>query len=111
MKILITNDDGYNAPGLVALYNAVKSFGEVTIVAPSVCHSSRGHAVEVKEHITVEKKQVDGLGEVHVVDSSPADCTRVGLFALCDDIDLVVAGVNPGANLGVDVYYLSLIHI
>ncbi|MCL4138282.1 UNVERIFIED_CONTAM: hypothetical protein GTU68_000567 [Idotea baltica] len=106
MKILITNDDGFDAPGLKALYDAVASLGDVTVVAPSVCHSSRGHAVEVKRNISVWPVDVDGIGKVHVVDSSPADCTRMALQVVCESVpDIVIAGINPGANLGVDVYY------
>ncbi|MDB4614575.1 5'/3'-nucleotidase SurE [bacterium] len=106
MQILITNDDGYTAPGLKALYDAVKPLGNVTVVAPAVCHSSKGHAVEVKRNITVHQTTVEGIGPVHVVDSSPGDCTRMGLQIICETPpDLVVAGINPGANLGVDVYY------
>lgn len=106
MRILITNDDGYDAPGLRALFDAVAAFGEVTVVAPSECHSSRGHAVEVKRNIRVWPASVEGIGTVHVVDSSPADCTRMALQVVCDSApDIVIAGINPGANLGVDVYY------
>lgn len=110
MKILITNDDGYDAPGLKALYDAVSPLGDVTVVAPSVCHSSRGHAVEVKRNICVWPVDVEGIGKVHVVDSSPADCTRIAMGVISDSPpDIVIAGINPGANLGVDVYYSGTI--
>ncbi len=106
MKFLITNDDGYDAPGLAALYLALKPLGEVVVVAPSTCHSSRGHAVDTKSHIRLERKVVDPFGPIHIVHSSPADCVRVGLRHLLDTPpDFVVAGINPGANLGVDLFY------
>jgi 5'-nucleotidase len=106
MQILITNDDGYDAPGLKALFDAVSGLGNVTVVAPSECHSSRGHAVEVQRNIRVWPTSVEGVGTVHVVDSSPADCTRMALQVVCESPpDIVIAGINPGANLGVDVYY------
>lgn len=106
MRILLTNDDGYDAPGLRALYEAVRSLGDVTVVAPAVCHSSRGHAVECKRPLTLRTQQVEAMGLVHIVESSPADCVRVGLNVVLDSApDFVIAGINPGANLGVDVYY------
>lgn len=106
MKFLITNDDGYDAPGLAALYEALLPFGEVIVVAPETCHSSKGHAVDTKQPIRVTRRRVSPFGEIHVVHSSPADCIRVGLrHVLKDAPDFVVAGINPGANLGVDLYY------
>ncbi len=106
MKFLITNDDGFDAPGLAALYQALQPFGEVTVVAPATCHSSKGHAVDTKQPIRVTRKLVEPFGQIYVVHSSPADCIRVGLkHVLQDAPDFVVAGINPGANLGVDLYY------
>ena len=106
MRFLITNDDGFDAPGLVALYEALLPLGEVTVVAPSVCHSSKGHAVDTKKPIRVDRRRVDPYGEIFIVHSSPADCIRVGMcHLLTKPPDVVVAGINPGANLGVDLFY------
>jgi 5'-nucleotidase len=106
MKFLITNDDGFDAPGLAALYRALLPLGEITVVAPAICHSSRGHAVDTKNSIRVERKRVDPFGEIKVVYASPADCIRVGLrHVMQNPPDFVVAGINPGANLGVDLFY------
>lgn len=106
MKFLITNDDGFFAPGLIALYQALIPLGEVTVVAPHTCHSSKGHAVDTKSKIRIEKQQTNEMGTIHVVHSSPADCIRVGLRYVKDSPpDFVVAGINPGANLGVDLFY------
>lgn len=106
MHFLITNDDGFDAPGLAALYAALRPLGRVTVVAPSVCHSSRGHAVDTKSPIRLERRHVEPFGEMYVVHSSPADCIRVGLrHVLREPPDYVVAGINPGANLGVDLFY------
>lgn len=106
MKFLITNDDGFDAPGLAALYRALRPLGEITVVAPATCHSSRGHAVDTKNPIRLEQRNVEGLGKIHVVHSTPADCIRVGLCHLKGQRpDFVVAGINPGANLGVDLFY------
>jgi len=100
MKIILTNDDGYNEPGLAALHNAVKSFGDVIIVAPREPQSCCGHRVTLREPLHVE--QVSDAQ--YIVDGSPADCTRLALKQFAPDADCVIAGINPGANLGSDVY-------
>lgn len=107
MRILITNDDGFDAPGLAALHHAMTSLGEVCVVAPAVCHSAKGHAVDTKSPLKLERRRIDPLGDIHIVHSSPADCIRVGLRHVLRDSppDLVVSGINPGANLGVDLFY------
>ena len=111
MRILITNDDGYDAPGLVALYKAMNELGDVFVAPPAVCHSSKGHAVCTKTAIEVEQLDVPEIGTVHAIHSSPADCVRIAVQQLMPEPpDLVVAGINPGANLGVDVYYSCLLY-
>lgn len=106
MQILITNDDGYAAPGLAAMYRVAREFGNVTVAAPAVCHSSKGHAVFTSAPIKVTKHQLPNLGSVYAVHSTPADSVRIGAEHLMPaQPDLVLAGINPGANLGVDVYY------
>lgn len=106
MHFLITNDDGVDAPGLLALYQALVPIGRVTVAAPAVCHSSRGHAVDTKNAIRIERRQHPEMGRIAVIHSSPADCVRIGLCHVVDETpDVVVAGINPGANLGIDLYY------
>ena len=106
MKFLITNDDGFDGPGLAALYHALIPLGEVRVVAPSVCHSAKGHAVNTHVPIKVERKEVAPFGTIEIVHGSPADCVRVGLCAPNSEVpDFVVAGINTGANLGVDLFY------
>lgn len=106
MKFLITNDDGYDGPGLAALHNALKPLGDVRVVAPAVCHSAKGHAVNTHSPLRIERRDVAPFGPIDILDSSPADCVRVGLRAPDADVpDFVVAGINTGANLGVDLFY------
>jgi 5'-nucleotidase len=106
MKFLISNDDGFDAPGLAALYQALRPIGDVIVVAPAECHSAKGHAVDTKRPLRVERRHVPPFGEIRIVHSSPADCIRVGLRYICDTPpDFVIAGINPGANLGVDLFY------
>lgn len=93
MKLLLTNDDGIEAPGLRALSDALAEVGDVTVVAPAEDQSAVGRAlsreVQVEDH---------DLG--YVVHGMPVDCVVAGLQALAVDPDLVVAGCNEGANLG-----------
>jgi 5'-nucleotidase len=106
MNFLITNDDGFDAPGLAALYKALQPLGEIRVVAPSVCHSAKGHAVNTHAPIRIQRRSVEPFGAIDIVEGSPADCVRVGLCAPdAVPVDVVVAGINPGANMGVDLFY------
>lgn len=106
MKFLITNDDGFDGPGLAALYQALHPLGDVRVAAPAVCHSAKGHAVNTHSPIQVDHRDVDPFGRIDVVHSSPADCVRIGLCAPNSEVpDFVIAGINTGANLGVDLFY------
>jgi len=110
MNILVTNDDGYDAPGLLWLARALVPLGDVTVVAPAECHSSKGHAVLTKGSIQVDRRELEEFGPIDVVHSSPADTVRLALKVLLKQSpDVVVAGINPGANMGVDVYYSGTI--
>ena len=100
MKIVVTNDDGYGHPGLSALAKAAAHFGDVTVVAPATPQSYGGHQVTVREPILVEWPSEN----THVVHGTPADCSRLAVKALVPDVDWIMAGINPGANLGSDVY-------
>ena len=100
MKIVVTNDDGYDQPGLSALRDAIEPLADVVVIAPATPQSNVGHRVTMHDPIRVEKMGVDTF----VVHATPADCTRLAIKQLVPDADWVVAGVNPGANLGSDVY-------
>jgi 5'-nucleotidase len=100
VKILITNDDGILARGLTALESAAAEFGEFVTVAPNQCFSSCGHGVTTHRPLTVTEVATRRF----MIDGSPADCVRVGLLDIAPDADWVIAGVNSGGNLGVDIY-------
>jgi len=100
MKIVITNDDGHDAPGLEALYQAVKPFGEVLIVAPEAPQSGVGHSITLKDGVYAKKVKADK----YIVTGSPADCARLGLKVFAPDAEWLISGINPGANLGTDIY-------
>ena len=106
MNIVITNDDGYEAKGIVSLYNAVRHLGTVHVVAPKTERSACSHTVTLRRPVTVERIQHEYLGTVHAVDGTPADCVRLAFAALIEHpINLVLSGVNHGANAGVDTFY------
>ena len=106
MKILLTNDDGIQAVGLRSLYHALIRAGhEVHVVAPVTEMSAVGHAVTLAAPLrvkTFDEKEFLGQG----VSGTPADCVKLGLTTLlASPPDLVVSGINAGANVGVDILY------
>ncbi len=100
VKILLVNDDGYDAIGLQALYGKLAAKHEVMVIAPDSERSGAGHGVTLFRPIKVIKKP---LG--YAISGTPADCVKLGVNALYKDCDLVVSGINPGANVGVDCNY------
>ena len=99
MKILMTNDDGIDAPGLAALYDAVSDMGVVTVIAPESPQSGCSHAATTHRSLHLRAAAPDRFA----VDGTPVDCVRLGLSELVVDADWVLAGINRGGNLGVDV--------
>jgi 5'-nucleotidase len=101
MKFLLTNDDGIDAPGLQALYQAAQQLGEPVIVAPLETQSGCSHRVTTDGPIRVEQRSPLGFA----VAGTPADCVRVGLHRLVPETAWVLSGINAGGNLGADVYH------
>jgi len=102
-RILLTNDDGIDAPGLSALRDALGRLGEVIVVAPSRELSGCAHSITLNVPVFVEE-QVDD--HTYVLSGSPADCVKIAVLALLGERpDLVVSGINLGANVGVNVLY------
>ena len=102
MKILLTNDDGIDAPGLEALALAVRSLGgEAVIVAPAEPHSGCGHRVTTDRPLAVDAL-AGGRYRVH---GTPADCVRLALARLVPEVELVVSGINAGGNVGADIHH------
>lgn len=100
MKILVTNDDGWDAPGLSALRQVACGLGEVYVLAPRDPHSYAGHRVTTDTALHLTET---GPREMHL-SGTPADCVRVALTALYPEIDWVLAGINRGGNLGADLF-------
>ncbi len=102
MRILISNDDGVHAHGLEALYREFKKLGKVYVVAPLEEKSTTGHSLTLHKPLRLLTIRPDFYG----VSGSPADCVYLGIREVMKGTpDLVVSGINRGANLGQDVYY------
>lgn len=102
MKILICNDDGFRAPGVVALYDALKDIAEVDVVAPEHNNSAKSNALSVHSPLYVNR----AANGFRYVSGTPADCVHIALTGLLDyRPDLVVSGINNGANMGDDTIY------
>ncbi len=105
MKILITNDDGINAPGIRLLAQWAKKLGEVTVVAPKVEQSAMSHAIDFVNPQEIKRVEfIDGV-TAYSMSSTPADCVRFGVLGLQDKFDLVLSGINYGVNVGQDIVY------
>jgi len=106
MKILVTNDDGIFAPGIRSLANALASFGEVHVVAPTQEQSGTGHAITVHRPLRLSAvTAIPGVESCHMLDGTPADCVKMAIQGMGLTPDIVVSGINLGANLGTDVLY------
>ena len=102
MKILLCNDDGYQAPGIVALHNALKAVADVEVVAPEHNNSAKSNALTLNAPLYVHQ----AANGFRYVNGTPADCVHIALTGLLGyRPDLVVSGINNGANMGDDTIY------
>ncbi|MDQ6677344.1 MAG: 5'/3'-nucleotidase SurE [Acidobacteriota bacterium] len=100
MNLILTNDDGIQAPGLAALEAACRGWSLPLVAAPDRCHSSMSHRVTTATPILVTEAGQNRFQ----IDGSPADCARIALTELTPGADWLISGINLGANLGVDTY-------
>lgn len=106
MHILVTNDDGVTAPGLLALAQAMKKLGKVTVFAPDRNWSASGHVKTMDRPLRVRETTLADGTPAFTSDGAPSDCVALALLGLVEEkIDLVVSGINPNANIGHDVTY------
>jgi len=108
MHILLTNDDGIFAPGLAAICKKLKTLEntELTVAAPADSQSGASHSITYKSPLICNHIDVNNLFEGYSVQGSPADCVKLAYLQLTrKPIDLVVSGINSGANTGINVYY------
>ncbi|MGQ0709715.1 MAG: 5'/3'-nucleotidase SurE [Rhodoferax sp.] len=102
MRILISNDDGFQAPGIVALFEALKDLAEVEVIAPEQNNSAKSNALTLHSPLYVQR----AANGFRYVNGTPADCVHIALSGLLDyRPDLVVSGINNGANMGDDTIY------
>jgi 5'-nucleotidase len=112
LRILLTNDDGITAPGIVALHDALQGLGEIMVVAPATVQSATSHGITYHAPLMVEHVPVNDAMEGIAVDGRPADCVKLALRALWQDRfgpgtrpDITISGMNAGANIGINVLY------
>ena len=105
MKILLTNDDGIYADGLCALSAALSCEHEVYIVAPEAERSAVGHAITIHYPLRVKEVRRGKFFWGYAVSGTPADCVKLAIYELVGPVDLVISGINRGANVGINVLY------
>jgi 5'-nucleotidase len=106
MHILVTNDDGISAPGLLALTLALREVGQVTVLAPDHNWSASGHVKTMHRPLRVWPAEIGAGVPTLTTDGAPSDCVALAVLGLVEPpVDAVVSGINPHANLGHDVTY------
>lgn len=105
-KILVSNDDGISSAGIIALRNAMLELGEVIVYAPHKQQSAVGHAITVQTPLRIEPHFVNDELFGYAVTGTPADCVKLAISSMLDEPpDLVVSGINHGANVAINVLY------
>jgi 5'-nucleotidase len=106
MLILLTNDDGIHAPGIVAMHRELIKLGEVIVVAPETAQSATGHGITLSAPLLTSRVTIENGFTGIAVDGRPADCVKLAFAQLLPKPpDLVVSGINAGANVGINVIY------
>jgi len=106
MRFLLTNDDGIYAKGLASLYQELSRDAECLVVAPEIEQSAVGHAITIFRPLMVREARKNGNALGYAVAGTPADCVKLGIRELSGGpVDLVVSGINRGANVGINVLY------
>lgn len=109
-KILISNDDGIFAPGIYALWEAMREIGDTIIVAPDTEKSAVGHAITLTDPLRVVPVHRSGGFEGLAVSGTPSDCTKIAIKSIMDEKpDLLISGINSGANIGTNLIYSGTI--
>src|SRR4051794_1952699 len=106
MRILLTHNDGIMAPGFAAMYRHLVQLGDVTVVAPETVQSATGHGITLTAPLLTSKVTIENAFTGTAVDGRPADCVKLAIAQLLPEPpDLVVSGMNSGANVGINVLY------
>ncbi len=104
MKLLLVNDDGYQALGILSMANKLSMKHEIVVVAPLNEYSACSHKISIDGPVSYTKVQ-DQPYTLYAIDGSPADCVRFGLLGLSVEFDYVFSGINHGWNMGMDLFY------
>ena len=104
--ILVSNDDGYLAPGLLALVNAVRPLGRITVIAPEQNHSGASNSLTLSRPLSIHRVAGGERDGFFFINGTPTDCVHVAMTGFLDEKpDLVISGINQGENMGEDVLY------
>jgi len=106
MKILLTNDDGIQAKGIIAIHRIFSANHDVSVIAPDRERSAVGHGITLDKPIRADRVWINDHNWGYAVSGTPVDCIKLGIIELLDELpDLVISGINPGANTGVNINY------
>jgi len=106
LKILISNDDGIDSPGIAALAKEMKKIGDVTVIAPRTEQSAVGHAITMKIPLRITEYYKNGDFFGYAIDGTPADCLKIGIRnILKTKPDIVLSGINNGSNTAINIIY------
>lgn len=106
LKILISNDDGIDSPGIAALAKEMKKIGEVTVIAPRTEQSAVGHAITMKIPLRITEYYKNGDFFGYAIDGTPADCLKIGIRNILKTRpDIVLSGINNGSNTAINIIY------
>jgi 5'-nucleotidase len=111
MKILITNDDGINSKGIIALARRFKEMGEVIVVAPNKQMSATSHSITTNRPLRYKKYYIENEFFGYALDGTPADCVKFAVLSLLEKQkpDIVLSGINYGRNTGINIMYSGTI--
>ena len=112
MRILLTNDDGIRAPGIIALHKALEGLGELVVFAPETVQSAMSHGITYTKPLMIQKVNVTEMMTGIAVDGRPADCVKLAMRTLWEERfgegekpDITISGMNSGANVGINIIY------
>lgn len=106
MHFLVSNDDGYLAPGLLAMVNALKPLGKITVIAPEQNHSGASNSLTLSRPLSIHRVAGGERDGFLFVNGTPTDCVHIALTGFLDEMpDFVISGINQGENMGEDVLY------
>jgi 5'/3'-nucleotidase len=104
--IFVTNDDGISSRGIAVLYNVVSEFGDVVLIAPDSAQSGMGHAITINHPLRLVPSDIFGKSEAYACTGTPVDCVKLGIYEIMHrKPDLIVSGINHGANTATNVLY------